>query len=124
MEAVGYSFDHAVASFIEDCEERGLSDKIMLVCCGEMGRTPKLNERGGRDHWPRLAPLMIYGGGIDGGRVIGKSDRLGGEPITDAYNPRHLISSILRTVIDPGQLRLIPNAPQEILELLDHPPIF
>ena len=123
MEAVGYSFDHAVAAFIEDCEARGLSDKIMLVCCGEMGRTPKLNERGGRDHWARLAPLMIYGGGIDGGRVIGKSDRLGGEPITDAYNPRHLISSILRTVIDPGRLRLIPNAPTEVTELLDHPPI-
>jgi hypothetical protein len=66
---------------------------------------------------------MIYGGGIDGGRVIGKSDRLGGEPITDAYNPRHLISSILRTVIDPGRLRLIPNAPKEVTELLDHPPI-
>lgn len=42
MEAVGYSFDHAVAAFIEDCEERGLSDKIMLVCCGEMGCTPSL----------------------------------------------------------------------------------
>jgi uncharacterized protein (DUF1501 family) len=123
MEAVGYSFDHAMAAFIEDCEARGLSDKIMLVCCGEMGRTPKLNERNGRDHWACLAPLMIYGGGTDRGLVNGKSDRLGDEPITDAYNPRHLISSILRTDIDPGQLRLIPNAPKEIFELLDHPPI-
>jgi len=100
-----------------------LSDKIMLVCCGEMGRAPQLNKSGGRDHWARLAPLMIYGGGTYGGSVIGKSDRLGGEPVTDAYNPRHLISSILRTVIDPGQLRLIPNAPKEVTELIDHPPI-
>ena len=91
MDAVGYSFDHAVAALIEDCEARGLSDKIMLVCCGEMGRTPKLNKRGGRDHWAKLAPLMIYGGGFDGGRVIGQSDRMGGEPVTDAFNPRHLI---------------------------------
>ena len=64
MEAVGYSFDHAVAAFIEDCEERGLSDKIMLVCCVKMGRTLKLNDRGGRDHWARLLPLMISGIGL------------------------------------------------------------
>jgi uncharacterized protein (DUF1501 family) len=100
-----------------------LSDKIMLVCCGEMGRTPKLNKRGGRDHWAKLAPLMIYGGGFDGGCVIGQSDRMGGEPVTDAFNPRHLISTILRSVIDPGQLRLLPNVPKEVTELLDHPPI-
>ena len=123
MDAVGYSFDHAVAAFIEDCEARGLSDKIMLVCCGEMGRTPKLNKRGGRDHWAKLAPLMIYGGGFDGGRVIGQSDRMGGEPVTDAFTPRHMISTILRSVIDPGQLRLLPNVPKEVTELLDHPPI-
>ena len=123
MNAVGYSFDHAVAAFIEDCEARGLSDKIMLVCCGEMGRTPKLNKQGGRDHWAKLAPLMIFGGGFDGGRVIGQSDRMGGEPVTDAFNPRHLISTILRSVIDPGQLRLLPNVPKEVTELLDHPPI-
>ena len=123
MQYVGRPFDHAVSAFIEDVEARGLRDKILLVCCGEMGRTPKLNKRGGRDHWAKLAPLMIYGGGFDGGRVIGQSDRMGGEPVTDAFNPRHLISTILRSVIDPGQLRLLPNVPKEVTELLDHPPI-
>ena len=123
MDAVGYSFDHAVAALIEDCEARGLSDKIMLVCCGEMGRTPKLNKRGGRDHWAKLAPLMIYGGGFDGSRVIGQSDRMDGEPVTDAFNPRHLISTILSSVIDPGQLLLLPNVPKAVTELLEHPPI-
>ena len=57
------------------------------------------------------------------GRVIGQSDRMGGEPVTDAFKPRHLISTILRSVIDPGQLRLLPNVPKEVTELLDHPPI-
>ena len=123
MDYVGRPFDHAVSAFIEDVEARGLSEKILLVCCGEMGRTPKLNKRGGRDHWAKLAPLMIYGGGFDGGRVIGQSDRMGGEPVTDAFNPRHLISTILRSVINPGQLRLLPNVPKEVTELLDHPPI-
>jgi len=123
MEAVGRSFDHAVAAFIRDCEARGLSDKILLVCCGEMGRTPKINKRGGRDHWARLAPLLLYGGGMGGGRVIGQSDKHGGEPNSKPYDPGHLISTILRTMIDPGQLRLIPSIPQEISQLLDHAPI-
>ena len=123
MEAVGLSFDHAVAAFIRDCEARGLSDKILLVCCGEMGRTPKINKRGGRDHWARLAPLMLYGGGMGGGKVIGQSDKQGGEPNSTPYDPGHLISTILRTMIDPGQLRLIPGIPQGITQLLDHDPI-
>lgn len=123
MEAVGQSFDHAVAAFIRDCEARGLSDKILLVCCGEMGRTPRINKRGGRDHWARLAPLMLYGGGMGGGKVIGQSDKQGGEPNSTPYNPGHLISTILRTMIDPGELRLLPGIPQEVTQLLDHEPI-
>lgn len=109
MEAVGRSFDHAVAAFIEDLEARGLQDKILLVCTGEMGRTPKLNKNGGRDHWARLAPLLVYGGGTAGGRVIGQSTKDGGEPATDPLTVKHLIATILHTVFDVGQLRLQPD---------------
>ena len=123
MQAVGRSFDHAVAAFIRDCEARGLSEKILLVCCGEMGRNPRLNKRGGRDHWSRLAPLLLYGGGMGGGKVIGQSDKQGGEPNSKPYGPSHLISTILRTVMDPGQVRLIPGLPQEVNQLLNHAPI-
>ena len=108
MEAVGRSFDHAVSAFIEDVEARGLSDKILLVCCGEMGRTPRINKNGGRDHWAKLAPLLLHGGGLRGGRVIGQSTRDGGEPATENLTPKHLISTILHTVFDVGRLRLIP----------------
>jgi uncharacterized protein (DUF1501 family) len=92
------------------------------VCCGEFGRTPKINKNGGRDHWARLAPLMFTGGGLKGGRVIGQSNRDGGEPATEAFNPKHLISSILHTVFDVGQLRLQPSFAQ-ISRLAEHPPI-
>lgn len=51
MEAVGKLFDHTVSAFLDDCAERDLSDEILLVTTGEMGRTPKVNSRGGRDHW-------------------------------------------------------------------------
>jgi len=117
MQAVGRSFDHAVAEFILDCEARGLGDKILLVCTGEMGRTPRLNKRGGRDHWARLAPLLLYGGGMEGGRVIGRSTHDGGEPNSTPYGPDNLISTLLNTMIDIGKLRLAPTAPKEVLKL-------
>jgi hypothetical protein len=109
MEAVGRPFDHAVAAFLEDVEARGLSEKILLVCCGEMGRTPRLNRNGGRDHWAKLAPLVFYGGGSGGGRLVGRSTRDGSEPATENYTPAHLVSTILHTVFDVGQLRLLPH---------------
>jgi Protein of unknown function (DUF1501) len=109
MKAVGSSFDHAVAAFIQDVEERGLSDKILLIATGEMGRTPRLNKTGGRDHWARLAPLMMYGAGTSPGRVIGRSTRDAGEAADQPFNSENLIASILQTVLDPGQLRLDPG---------------
>jgi hypothetical protein len=109
MEAIARPFDHAVAAFIEDVEARGLSEKILLVCCGEMGRTPRINKNGGRDHWGRLSPLLVYGAGTRGGRIIGQSTKDGGEPIGDNLNPKHLISTMLHTAFDVGQLRLMPS---------------
>ncbi|QDU98226.1 DUF1501 domain-containing protein [Lignipirellula cremea] len=125
MQAVGRPLDHAVAAFVDDLEERGLEDKIMLVCTGEMGRTPKINSRGGRDHWSRLAPLLVYGGGAQPG-VIGQSTRDGAEPQTDAYNPSHLISTLMNTVFNMGELRLVPSVPAPINTLgqADMIPVF
>ncbi len=122
MEAVGRSFDHAVATFIEDVEARGLSDRILLIATGEMGRTPRINRNGGRDHWAKLAPLMLYGGGVAEGKVIGQSTRDGGEPATDPVTSEHLISTILRTVCDAAQIRLQP-ALNSISRLAEHEPI-
>ena len=122
MQAVGQSFDHAIAAFIEDIEARGLQDKIMLVTCGEMGRTPRINRNGGRDHWSKLSPLMMYGGGLKG-QVIGQSTRDGGEPATRNFTPKNLISSILHTVLDVAKLRIIGNMPQQVSRLVDAEPI-
>jgi len=123
MEAVGRSFDHAVAAFIEDVRARSLDDKILLVATGEMGRTPRINKRGGRDHWSRLAPLLLHGGGLPAGQVIGQSTRDAGEPATDKFDSRNLISTILHTVFDIGQLRLVSGVPDSVLQLAQHAPI-
>ncbi len=107
-------FDHAVSAFIEDCEARGLSDNILLVCGGEMGRTPRINKNGGRDHWGKLAPLMLYGGGITDGQVVGRSTRDGGQSVGPAQTPDNLLATISRTLFDYGQARLIPDLPAEL----------
>jgi uncharacterized protein (DUF1501 family) len=118
MDYVGRPFDHAVSALIEDIEARGLRDKIMLVCCGEMGRTPKLNTKGGRDHWGGLAPLMIYGGGLNMGQVIGQSSSNGGEPSSQPVTIPDLVSTILHSLVDIGEARVLDGLPQNLVSLL------
>lgn len=118
MDYVGRPFDHAVSALIEDIEARGLRDKIMLVCCGEMGRSPRINAKGGRDHWGNLGPLMIYGGGTTGGQIIGKSSRDGGEPAEDPVTIPDLVTTILHKLVDPGRVRLIDGMPANLLNVL------
>jgi len=115
MGYMGRPLDHAVAAFLDDVEARGLSDKILLVATGEMGRTPRINARGGRDHWGGLAPLLLAGGGLEMGRVIGQSTRDAAKPNTSPVTNRHLISTILHTMFDVSQLRLVPGLPPEII---------
>jgi uncharacterized protein (DUF1501 family) len=115
MRYMGLPFDHAIAAFLEDVAARGLSEKILLVCCGEMGRTPRLNPGGGRDHWGNLAPLLIAGGGLQMGRVLGQSTRDAGEPLTEPVTIGHLVSTVLHTLFDVGELRIARGVPNEIL---------
>ncbi len=67
MDMLGRSLDQAVSAFLEDVEQRGLSEKILLVITGDFGRTPKVNKKGGRDHWARLGTLAFAGGGLNMG---------------------------------------------------------
>ncbi|MBI3877574.1 MAG: DUF1501 domain-containing protein [Verrucomicrobia bacterium] len=118
MDYVGRPFDHAVSAFIEDCEARGLRDKILLVCCGEMGRTPRLNSKGGRDHWGGLAPLLLYGGGLQMGKVIGQSSRDGGEPASDPVRIPDLMATIMHTLLDIGEVRVTDGLPKNLVDVI------
>ena len=120
---LGPQVDHAVAAFIEDVEERGLSEDILLVVTGEMGRTPRINKNGGRDHYGDLTPLLFSGGGLEMGSVIGHSDRQISKPVTFPYTPRHMLDTILGTLIDTGLARIQSQLPREITTLFEelHP---
>lgn len=115
--------DHALAAFLEDTRQRGLDEKILLVACGEMGRTPTINKNGGRDHWGNLAPLLLAGGGLKMGQVIGRSDAKGGSPNSDPVRMKNLIATIQHSLFDVGQLRVARGVSREVLQLIDADPI-
>jgi hypothetical protein len=118
MGYMGLPLDHALAAFLDDLEARGLSDKILLVACGEMGRTPKINKAGGRDHWGNLGPLLLAGGGLKTGQVIGQSNKDAGEPKSDAVRIPNLLATVLHTLFDMGAVRIVPGAPREVTQTM------
>jgi hypothetical protein len=118
MGYMGVPLDYALSAFISDLAARGLREKILLVVCGEMGRTPRINNKGGRDHWGNLAPLLLVGGGLRMGQVIGRSDRVAGAPASTPIRIQNLVATILHTVFDIGQLRVVPGLPREIAQTM------
>jgi uncharacterized protein (DUF1501 family) len=115
--------DHAVAAFLEDVRERGLEDNVLLVITGEMGRTPRRNRDGGRDHYPDLTTLAFAGGGLKMGQVIGQSDRLAAHPSSERYTPRHLVATILHTLLDVGEVRVRTGLGRAAAAIADGEPI-
>ncbi len=80
-------FDRAFCALLDDLYDRGLMDETLLVCMGEFGRTPKINPRASRDHWPPCYFSIWAGAGLEPGRVIGESDKRGEHPITRPFSP-------------------------------------
>lgn len=118
MRYCSVALDHAVSAFLQDLADRGLSEKILLVAVGEMGRTPRINASGGRDHWGGLAPLMLAGGGLSMGRVIGQSTRDAGGPLSEPITIPHLISTIFHTLFDVPRLRLRADIPADVARVV------
>jgi uncharacterized protein (DUF1501 family) len=87
-------FDRAYTALLDDLAERGLLESTLVVAMGEFGRTPLLNPRGGRDHWPGVWSILFAGGGVRGGQVVGSSDRLGSEPRDRPVTPAEVAVTI------------------------------
>ncbi|MEE2843619.1 MAG: DUF1501 domain-containing protein [Planctomycetota bacterium] len=73
-------FDQGVSALIDDIYQRGLDRDVSVVVWGEFGRTPRINAKGGRDHWPRASFALMFGGGVQPGRVIGATNKFAEEP--------------------------------------------
>ncbi|MCC7424857.1 MAG: DUF1501 domain-containing protein [Planctomycetaceae bacterium] len=95
--------DQAVAAFIDDVAQRGLSKKILLVITGEFGRTPRINGSAGRDHWAPLSTLAFAHGNFRQGQVVGESNSKAEVPKSKPINPQDLMATVFHHLgIDPS----------------------
>lgn len=103
--------DRAVSALLLDLRERGMLERTLVLLLGEFGRTPRINDRSGRDHWPAVWSVMIAGGGIRGGVVVGASSAGGEEVIKDGCEVGNLHATICRCLdIDPTEMNDAPDA--------------
>jgi len=91
-------YDQAYAALIEDLSERGMLDNTLVCNLSEFGRTPRVNPAGGRDHWPQCFTTYFAGGGVQGGRVIGRSDPIGGVPAERPVDPGEVVATIFHSL--------------------------
>src|SRR6266487_446922 len=91
-------YDQGYSALIEDLFQRGMLDKTLVCNLAEFGRTPKINPAGGRDHWPQCWTVYFAGGGVKGGRVVGKSDDIGAYPAERPVKPSEIVATIYHSV--------------------------
>jgi hypothetical protein len=89
-------FDRAYTALLEDLHQRGLLDATLVLAMGEFGRTPRLNRRGGRDHWTGCWSVLFAGAGVRGGQVVGASDKIGAEPKDRPVTPAEVAATVYR----------------------------
>ncbi len=104
-EQVAPMYDRGYSALIEDLDERGMLGDTLVTTLAEFGRTPKVNPAGGRDHWPQCFTVSFAGGGTQGGRVVGKSDPIGGLPAERPVEPPDIVATVFHSLgLDPKAL--------------------
>jgi hypothetical protein len=91
-------YDQAYSALLEDLGQRGMLDNVLVCNLAEFGRTPRVNPAGGRDHWPQCWTVYFAGGGVQGGRVVGASDRIGGVPAERPVDPSEIVATIYHSL--------------------------
>jgi len=103
-------FDTAVATLIEDLDQRGLLETTLVIALGEFGRTPKINDRGGRDHWSNAMSVLFAGCGTPGGQVVGATDARGYTAMERILSPENFAATVYTKLgIDPGKILYTPQ---------------
>ena len=91
-------FDQAVTALVNDIHRRGLADRVLVMAMGEFGRTPRINNQAGRDHWPGAMSVLLAGGGLRTGQVIGSTDARAEYPATRPCSPGTILSTMYRVL--------------------------
>src|SRR5207244_4309750 len=92
--------DQALSALLDDLQAKGLLHQTLIVMASEFGRTPRINtaRHPGRDHWGDVQTVLLAGGGVQGGRIAGSSDKTGGYPATDPQTPDNLAATIYQAL--------------------------
>jgi uncharacterized protein (DUF1501 family) len=98
------ALDSALASLFRDLADRGLLETTLVIVTGEFGRTPRINNNAGRDHWGPAFTVALGGGGIHGGRVVGATDARAERPASDPHGPENLAATLFHLMgINPRE---------------------
>jgi uncharacterized protein (DUF1501 family) len=96
--------DQMVATLVEDLHDRGLARQVLVSVWGEFGRTPRVNPRGGRDHWGGAMSVVLAGGGLRTGQIVGSTNAKGEMPQDRPLWPQDVLATVYRHLgIDPQQ---------------------
>ena len=114
--------DAAYSTLLTDLEARGLLASTLVMAAGEFGRTPQVNARGGREHWPGVWSMLMAGGGVRGGQVIGASDAHAAEPRDRPIQPAEVVATVYHALGIDLATRL-PTADGRLVPLIDAQPI-
>jgi hypothetical protein len=99
--------DQGVTALLTDLADRGMLEDTIVLVTGEFGRTPKINDQAGRDHWPGVYTSLVAGGGFKSGSVYGASDEIAAYPARDAVYPWDLAATIYHLLgIDPAHTEI------------------
>jgi uncharacterized protein (DUF1501 family) len=111
-------FDQAFAALITDLERTGLLKDTMVMVSSEFGRTPKINQQAGRDHWPKVFSVVLAGGGIKPGVVYGLSNSTASEPEENAIGPEDLFTTVYHClgIVADKELMAPGDRPIEIID--------
>jgi len=99
--------DQGLAALIADLDERGLLDSTLVMVTSEFGRTPKLNQDAGRDHWSKAFSVLLAGGGVRRGAVVGSSGATGAEPDDAPLTPEDLAATVYHQLGIPAEKELM-----------------
>jgi hypothetical protein len=111
--------DMAVTALVDDLVDRGLDRDVSVVVWGEFGRTPKINNKGGRDHWPRVSCALLAGGGMRTGQVIGSTNRLGEHAVDRPVTFGEIFATLYHNLgidVNHATVRDLNGRPQYLVE--------
>lgn len=115
--------DQGVTALIEDLDERGMLEDTSVIVWGEFGRTPRINKKGGRDHWPRVSSALLAGGGIRAGQVIGSTNRLGEYAKDRPVHFQEIFATLYRNLgidVNHATINDLHGRPRYLVEHNDH----